>query len=213
MTTRLDIRTKIKRKLNMSDTSTLYTDTQLNEAIKDAEIWSYREAMVQSRERAKETATVSGDYYYDYPTDAETNSVKRLTIDGKEYAKKNFEDYLQFRTDYPDSEERYFADYGRQYFVTPIPTADDLEILVWVESQNPAMSSDTDTTYFSYHSDEKNEAIVEKVLSDLKGEGINGKHYVKAKNILEEYMEEINDENYRDHHIDRPQFVHIDFYK
>lgn len=216
MQTRAEIRARIKEKLHLSSNSTFKTDDQLNDLIKDAELWAYDQAGIESKERARLTQTTKTgeilDYFYDYPSDGKTNSIINLTVDGEPYDKKNFEDFLQFRKDNPTNpSENIFADYGRQYFIHPVHE-EGLDIVVHLECQTNYMTDDAHTTLFTGHADEKNEAIVEKVISEVKNEGENGAHYNKALRILGDYLEDINDQNYRNQHTDNTVMFEVPDY-
>lgn len=137
---------------------------------------------------AKKTVTQANVNYYDYPQTWRSRSVWKLTItdsagEEKRYGEEpdgsplSFDDFLTWKEDYPDSEEKKWANQWRRYFVTPTPTVlGDIDagtnvISVWGIMNVTALSDDSDVTIFSYNAPECNEAIVLETVAILKSKG------------------------------------------
>lgn len=104
-------------------------------------------------ESAKTTITNKDQEYYDYPTEFRSKSIGRLDVDGAQYLFMEWEDYLGYT-----GSQNVWSEFGRQYFITPIPDESDKAISVWgILSKLPDMANDSDESEFP---EEGHEAIV-----------------------------------------------------
>jgi hypothetical protein len=170
MQTRAEMETELQRQLQAASNSTLFPSTRLTELIKNA----YKEATTLFKwlalARAKITSTtVKGasddDSYYDYPEEFRTNTIFRVEIDGKEYNRKGFESFRDYRNRNPNSTKRIFANYQRFLFISPDTTAGTDNMDVWGIIQAPELSSSSTETIFSGNNDAGNMAVVGLALS------------------------------------------------
>lgn len=125
-------------------------------------------------EDAKLTSTEAGLEYYDYPNLWRPNSIWKLVVDGTDY-----EDPLAFRdyqyeknNELPSGFTKIWANKALKYFIYPIPTtngSNNIEVHGQVIPEK--MTSDGDTTIFSYNMPECNEAIVLEAKAILKSKG------------------------------------------
>lgn len=170
MRTRGEIKTKLTPMLFAVSTSTYFTPTRVETAISDAYLWVVDQKPWPDVKKGFIFDT-SGDEYYDYPTNCQSESVFRISIGGDSaYKKKDFEDFLAFREQYPTSTEKFFSEYGRQIFITPVPAlvAEGTHNgILWGLIQAAALDNDADITLFTDWADSVNEAILLKAYHDL----------------------------------------------
>lgn len=145
----------------------LFTDTDLGEFIKlgvmkawDYKPWDFTEG--------SKTATTISDMltsgYADYPSDFQSGSIYLLKINGYEYKKLLFQDYLKLREDYPNSTGRYWSEQKRFIFINPNAYSAGQTLDLYGKLMPPVLSSASDLLPFSPDSDNNehsgNEAIV-----------------------------------------------------
>ena len=188
----------LSRKLNIdySDIANndLFTDTDLGEFIKlglikawDYKPWDFAEG--------SKTATTISDMlasgYADYPQDIQSSSLYLLRIDGKEYKKLLFQDYLKFLEDNPNSTERVWSEQKRFVFINPNAYSAGQVLDMYGKLMPPIISGSSDLLPFSPDTDNQehsgNEAIVllaygealssEKKKNPQQGEIERGKAY------------------------------------
>ena len=127
---------------------------------------------------AKKTSTQNGQEYYDYPQTWRSNSIWKVEIGGVRYGEDpdgsplSYDDYSNWKEDYPNSTDKKWANQWRRYFIWPVPTsAGSNNISVWGFMNVETLSEDGDTTIFSYSAPECNEAIVLEAVAILKAKG------------------------------------------
>lgn len=172
MQTRNDMEYELVTRLMASNNSTLYSAGRITQLIQDAYIWASILHFWPSLQSAKQTSTQANQEYYDYPQSFLTDSIARIYVDGKLYSPKafyDFRDYVDQATDTalpPDPTNRCFANFGRQFFLYPIPTiTGSNNLIVWGNTQAPQLANGTDQTIFSVWDDAGNEAIVQKAFA------------------------------------------------
>lgn len=170
MRTRGDIKNKLTPMLFATTTSSYFSPTRIEEAISDAHLWAADDKAWPDVKRGFLFDT-SGDEYYDYPENCQSESVFRISINGDAaYQKKDFEEFLAHRENNPAALDKFFSEYGRQIFITPVPTAaveGTKNGILWGLVQAAALTSDNDLTIFSDWADAVNEAIQLKAYHDL----------------------------------------------
>ncbi len=166
MDTLQEIREAIQDDLTVGDESTLFNPTVIDRAInrayrKVAGVFPWPEL-----QDAKKTSTQASQEYYDYPTNWRSNSIWKVVIDDVRYGEEpdgsplSFDDYLNWKENYPDSTEKKWANQWRRFFIWPVPTTQgDNNIVVWGIKTISSLSADGDTTIFSYSTPEVNEAL------------------------------------------------------
>lgn len=189
-----DFRSAVQSDLNVGSESTLYSTTTIDLAINRAYLKAAGLFPWTQLEEGKKTPTVVGHEYYDYPTNWRSNSIWKIVINGERWGNNpdgsplSFDDYQNWKTDYPDNTDKKWANFGRQFFIYPVPTVADLDICIWGKKVTASLSSDSSTTIFSYNSPACNEAIVLEAEAILKSQGENDKgaefKSVEAKQIL-----------------------------
>src|SRR3990167_7812334 len=195
MDTLAQLRAAIQDDLTIGDESTLYSPNLIDRAINRA----YRKVgglfPWPELQDALKTSTQINQEYYDYPVTWRSNSVWKLTIDDVRYGEEpdgsplSFDDYLNWKEDYPDSTDKKWANQWRRFFVWPVPTAAGTNnIHVWGVKVVETLSDDSDTTVFSYSTPEANEAIELEAVAILKSKGDDDKSAqfksIEAKQIL-----------------------------
>jgi len=195
--------------LNVDDNSTLYPQAVIKRAINRA----YRKVgglfPFPELQDAKETTSQTDQEYYDYPQTWRSNSIWKLTVtpsggteerygEDPDGSPLSFDDYLNWKEDYPDSEDKKWANQWRRYFIWPILTASTSTITIWGIKVVTALSDDSDTTVFSYSTPEANEAIELEAVAILKSKGDEEKssqfRSTEAKQILAVAWEKIKQE-------------------
>jgi len=195
MDTLANIRAAVQDDLTIGDESTLYSPNLIDRAINRA----YRKVgglfPWPELQDALKTSTQVNQEYYDYPVTWRSNSIWKLVIDDVRYGEDpdgsplSFDDYLNWKEDYPDSTEKKWANQWRRFFVWPVPTAAGTNnIHVWGVKVVTSLSADADTTVFSYSTPEANEAIELEAVAILKSKTDDDKSAqfksVEAKQIL-----------------------------
>lgn len=190
-----DIRQAVQDDLTVGDESTLFSPTIIDRAISRA----YRKVgglfPWPELQDAKKTSTQVNQEYYDYPQNWRSNSVWKVVIDDVRYGEQpdgsplSFDDYLNWKEDYPDSTDKKWANQWRRFFVSPVPTAAGTNnIVVWGIKVIQSLTADTDVTIFSYSTPEANEAIALEAVAILKGKTDDEKsgqfRSTEAKQIL-----------------------------
>lgn len=178
MDTLLNIRTAVQDDLTVGEESTLYSPSSIDRAINRA----YRKVgglyPWPELQDAKKTSTQNGQEYYDYPQNWRSNSIWKVVIDDIRYGQDpdgsplSFDDYLNWKEDYPDSTDKKWGNQWRRFFVWPVPTTNGSNNLhVWGIKVVSSLSADADTTVFSYSTPEANEAIALEALAILRIKG------------------------------------------
>ena len=211
MVTFANIVEAVQDDLTIGDESTLYAPALIKRAINRA----YRKAAGlfpwPELQDAKKTSTQVDQEYYDYPQNWRSNSIWKLTLldsDGNDerYGEDpdgsplSFDDYLNWKEDYPDSTDKKWGNQWRRYFIWPIPTtAGTNNIHVWGIKVPSSLSEDADTTIFTYSTPEANEAIELEAVAILKSKTDDDKSAqfksTEAKQILAVAWGKIRAEN------------------
>lgn len=166
MTTRAELEVEVIARLQVASNSTLYPSTRITTLIQNAYMWATQLFIWHDLVRAVCTHTTASNEYYDYPSNFRSESIVRMEVDSVEYYRKNYEDYLAFQRDNPNSTKKMFSSFGRQFFVHPIPTATGVDnLVVWGAIQADALTLSTSVPIFSYNKDEGNEAVIKKALA------------------------------------------------
>lgn len=129
--------------------------------------------------------------YADYPTDIQSGSLYLLKIDGKEYRKLLFQDYLKFLEENLTSTEKVWSEQKRFVFINPNSYSAGEVLDMYGKLMPPILSLSSDLLPFSPDSDNYehsgNEAVVllaysealssEKKKNPQQGEIERGKAY------------------------------------
>lgn len=145
----------------------LFNETDLERFIQlgvikswDYKPWDFTEA--------SKTATTITDMltngYVDYPEDVQTGSIYLLRVNGKEYKKLLFQDYLKFQENYPNDTDRVWSEQKRFIFINPNSYSAGQVLDEFGKLMPPVLGEDDDLLPFSPDSDDQehsgNEAIV-----------------------------------------------------
>jgi len=189
-----DLITDVQSDLNISANSSLYPEATIKKAINRAYFKAGATFKWSALQDSKTTSTVSSQEYYESPTTWRPNSMWKLTVNGVRYGQEpdgsplNYNDFLIWKEDNPNSTAKKWAVQWLRYFINPIPTADDITITIWGYKNVTELVNDDDTTIFSYNMPDCNDAIVMEASAILKKKGENdeGSQFVssEAKQIL-----------------------------
>lgn len=200
MDTLADLVQAVQDDLTVGDESTLYNPTLIKRVVNRAYTKAAALFPWPELQDAKKTSTQVNQEYYDYPQNWRSNSVWKLSIvnsvgtverygEDPDGSPLSFDDYLNWKEDYPDSTDKKWSNQWRRFFIWPIPTTlGDNNIHVWGIKTIAALSADANTTIFSYSTPEANEAIELEALAILKSKGEDDKSSqfksAEAKQIL-----------------------------
>lgn len=166
MDTREDLEQELLSQLEAADNSSIYPASRLTQLIKNAYKWATNLFIWNDLVRAKCASTVAGNYYYDYPDEFRSDTIIALEVDGEDYEQINFEDFKTFKKDNPNSNEKLFASFGRQYFIFPTPTTNGTNnIDVYGAIQADDLVNSSSQSIFSGNKDSGNESVVRKAFS------------------------------------------------
>lgn len=145
----------------------LFSDTDLGEWINAAvkRAWDYKP---WDFTEGSKTATTISDMltsgYADYPQDFQSGSIYLLRINGKEYKKLLFQDYLKYLEDFPNATDRFWSEQKRFAFMNPNSYSAGQTLDMFGKLMPPVLSNTTDILPFSPDTDNQehsgNEAIV-----------------------------------------------------
>lgn len=220
MQTRSDMETELQRQLQSASNSTLFPSARLTELIQNAYLSATTLFKWLALARAKTTSTttigVNDDVcYYDYPSEFRTNTIFRIQIDGKEYNRKSFESFLDYRNRNINSTKRIFANYQRFFFISPNTEAGSNNLDAWGIIQAPALSEASSETIFSGNADEGNMAVVSLALS-VAVKKIDPKLSEREKADALGTLLKLNTDEWaeyaRDQQLDNPMFEVPDFF-
>lgn len=217
-----ELTAELQTRLSASSSSTFYTQTLLKSWLNIAYRWSAGLYNWPFSEKAKKTTSIAQSEFkydiYDYPdntTPFKTDSISRLTVDDKKYDKKIYQDFLDFIDNNPDSTDKIYSDWGRQYFIFPKLSA-GLNISIWGQIVPTKLTGDTDTTIFS-GDPEAEEAIIKKALSIALAKGKKKQEAMieekEATDILKIVWSKIAKRQAQYQSKDRPFFDIPNFYK
>lgn len=178
--TLLEAKQHLSRKLNIDyadiTNNDLFTDTDLAVYIQLGVIraWDYKPW--DFTEGSKTATTVSDmitSGYADYPVDFQSGSIYLLRVNGKEYKKILFQDYLKFQEDYQTSTELVWSEQKRFVFINPKAYSAGQTLDMYGKLMPPTLTLTTDILPFSPDSDNYehsgNEAIILLAYSEALG--------------------------------------------
>ena len=216
MDTRQDMEAELVSQLQVSQNATQFTPTRITDLIQKSYIWCTEQQAFKALQRAKGGFTVLGQDVYDYPEEYRSDTLAEIIyIGGLPYKRKNFSDYQEKKYNDPNSASRIFADYARQYFVSPTPTQDNLAIVLFGQIQAEALDLATSPTIFSYSSSSGNEAVVRKALSvaiKMKNPKLSASEEVAAAGILAKIRSEELAKSTQEQRLDHPVWDVPDFF-
>lgn len=158
----------------------LFSDTDLGEWIKLAVIkaWDYKP---WDFSEGSKTATTVSDMltsgYADYPQDFQSGSIYLLKINGKEYKKLLFQDYLKFQEDYPNDTDRVWSEQKRFIFINPNSYSAGQTMDLYGKLMPPILSSPSDILPFSPDSDNYEHSGNEAIIQIAYGEALASKKF------------------------------------
>ena|SRR3990167_2602310 len=220
METRSELEAELLLQLQAASNSSLFPASRLTSLIQN----SYKTATTLFKwlalARAKTTDTVAkgatdDDSYYDYPDEFRANTIFRVEIDDKEYNRKSFESFRDYRNRNPNSSKRIFANYQRFLFVSPDTSTGTDNMDIWGIIQAPALSTSGTETIFSGNADEGNLAVVALAVA-LGLQKIDPKFAEKKRNEGLLTLGKLNSDEWaeyaRDQQLDTPLFEVPDFF-
>jgi len=206
-----EIKNAFTVRMGVSTTLAYYTDSIINDFVKNAVVWgSGYKKWPFTEGRVSTTWSTSEESLY--PEGWKPDSIRYLKIGGKRMQKLDFESYERFREDQPDAEDRVYSDRGNLYFINPNVDASGTTVM-WGQ-YIPYVDEVSDSTPFSFKNSDGNEAIVQRMMAFAKekenkiDESIS--YYNKAKEILDGVWKQIQDEQFAYQSKNRGMFEHFD---
>lgn len=214
------LQTEVLVRLGSDTTSTFYTEVNIRNWLITAHLWAaaYKK-WPQTEYKDKSGVFTIGTETYSYPNIGfRTDSIRLLQIGSYLFQKKNFNDYLKFREDYPDRDDKYFSDYGRTLYVNPKCASGTIYTYGQLTPTSlGSVASSSSSTVFANSEDEADEAIIEKAMSlaFLKAKKIQESITFEnsAKQKLEELWKRITDEQHAYQTINKTMFTDFDVLK
>lgn len=211
------LQSEVLVRLGADTTSSFYTESDIRDWLNRSYIWSSAyHKWPQTEYKDKSSAFTKGTETYSYPNATfKTDSIRILQIGSYLFKKKNFADYLKWREDYPDRDDKYFSDYGRSLYINPNCASGTIYAYGQYTPTGLAMGSSS--TVFANNEDEADEAIIEKTLSYAFLKEKKFKESISyessAKQKLDELWKRITDEQYAYQNINQSMFSDIDVVK
>ena len=224
MRTRDDIFTEVLVRNNRTTTDGFVSDTMLKSWYKEAHVfcagafkWPFTEGKTST---TYSTSVIDelGNVTVSYPEGWKADSIRVLTIGGKQMKKLEFKSFLRYLEEnsqnYANNNSRIYSDYARQLYVNV--GADVSGTLTAYGQYMPIIdvTDETGLTIFSDFDEEGNEAIVEEMTSHLKKrEHLPEEAILHHKNAVEKLAEiykKIGDEQYGYQTKDQSMFDFID---
>lgn len=169
--TTADIINEVLVRNNRTTTDSFITDDMLEDWLRDGNNYcstQYKWPLSEVRDQSTSWTGTEEVPYTDFTIDFKADAIRILLIGGERLEKKNFEDYLRFREDYPSATERVFSDFGRVLYINPNCGLSGTIAAFGQYTPQIDPTDATATTIFSTFDEEGNEAIVEKMTSYLK---------------------------------------------
>jgi hypothetical protein len=210
MRTQTEIIAEVLVRNNRTTTDAFITDASLKNWYLQANVWAasfHKWPFTEGKYSTTYTTAVTddmGNTIVQYPEGWKADSVRILTIGGKQLRKTEFQSFLRFIENNTlngnNNNSRVYSDYARQLFVN---TGADVSGTLTAYGQFQPYIDVTDETalsVFSGFDEEGNEAIVEKMSAYLKRrEHLPDEaelHDKRAGDKLEEIYKRIGDEQY-----------------
>jgi len=196
-------------------TSGLYTDTILNDWINQSHRWAsgYR-PWPWTEGKVSTTLALDDQDAQNYPEAWKSDSIRIVQIGGKRYQKLNFEDWLIFREDRPDDDERVYSDFSRRLFINPNEASGTLTVYGQFTPARIDVTDNTALTIFSNNEDEGNEAMLFEMLAYAKTREGKPKEaeywHRRAIELLDSIWTRISQEQFGYHSKNRGMFKRFD---
>lgn len=169
--TLLDAKKALCRKLDIDyddiANNDLFTDEDLKEYINTAcyRAWDYR--LWDWAEHSKTATLLSGDItngYISYPDDIQPSSIFYLSVDGKEFKKKNFQGFKRYFENNSTATDKFWAEFKRLIFLNANAISVGQVVDIYGKKNFVELSATTDLLPFSPDTDAQqysgNEAII-----------------------------------------------------
>jgi hypothetical protein len=132
-----------------SSNDPLFTDTILDRFINRAVKWVSNLHDWQQTQKAVKRDAEASQEFYNYPENFKTDSLYRLTVDGKVLKQVLFEEYENYKEN-NSGDKLLWADWKRRFFLNPIPSADGVKnIKLWGHQIPADMTADADENPFN----------------------------------------------------------------
>ena len=103
-----ELQSEVLVRLGSDTTSSFYTEANIRSWLNRSHLWAAAyHKWPQTEYKDKSGAFVTGTETYSYPNATfRTDSIRILQVGSYLFKKKNFTDYLQYREDYPDRDDK-----------------------------------------------------------------------------------------------------------
>jgi hypothetical protein len=218
--TLLEAKQALARKLDISLTdianNDLFTEADLGDFVQAGVnvAWDYKPWTFSEGTRS---TTAADQDYYSYPQEFEDESISRVTVGGKTYGKRNFDDYNAYLAEWPSDTNYLFSDHGRFYFLNRNAYAVGDTITITGKLRAPVLSADADLLPFSPDTDNYessgNRAVIHFAFAEALGSE-KLKNYAQAEaerktgfRILDLLWKPMGQRRANEQSLDRPFFT------
>jgi hypothetical protein len=216
-----DVISQFLVKMNTASSYGFYTDQILTDWCSNANQWAaaqYKWPFTEIRYSTTAASAVTNEDGYTtltYPESFRSDSIRLLTVDGKQYNKKNFYKWREFVENNSADASKIYSDFNRSIFFSPSVSGFSGTVAMWGQINVAQLPSDsgiqvpTAPTIFTDIENDGNEALVYKMMeyaaqrekspiSVQKGQTVSAasNHAASAKAILEAIWKRVADEQY-----------------
>lgn len=145
----------------------LFTLADIKDYVQTGAYQAWDMAFWDFAEHVKTYTLIAGDVtngYVAMATDIAPSSIYYVTIDGKEFDKKNFASYKKWLEDNPTSTEKYWSEFKRMFFFNANAVSTGHVVDIYGKRNGRPLSADSDLMYFSPDTDNEefsgNQAII-----------------------------------------------------
>lgn len=228
--TNLEAKKALARKLNIdwSDIANndLFTAEDIQDFVNQGAMQAYDYEFWDFAEHSKTATLLSGDItngYVAHPNDILPSSIYYLTIDGKEFDKKNFASFKKYFEKQPTATDRFWSEFKRLIFFNKNTASAGQAIDIYGKRGFRALSADADLLPFSPDTDNEeysgNQACIllayaEALGSDKKKNASQAKvEFDKATVILDRLSNQLKQGRASEQSKNRPMFDNPDFFR
>lgn len=228
--TYLEAKKALARKLNIDWTdianNDLFTEEDIEELVNAGAMEAYEFDFWDFAEHSKTATLVSGDItngYVAYPQDILPSSIYYLTVDGKEFNKKNFTSFKKYFEDYSAGTDKIWSEFKRLLFLNKNLISVGSVVDIYGRRGFRALSNDSDLLPFSPDTDNEeysgNQACILFAYAEALGSekkknpSQSVTEHKKAEAILSKLSNQLKQGRASEQIKNRPMFVVPDMFK
>lgn len=161
--------TELQNRLSINVSNTFWTLDMLKSWLNEANRYCCLFRHWPFTEKALYTFSRADAFYYDFPKEFRSDSIRRLEVeqdDGqmKAYKKIRYEDFMNYIENEPNGTDKIFSDHQRFYFINPKISVSGKQICIWGQEKPAELVNDNDETPFAQGDEAGEEAIIKRAL-------------------------------------------------